>query len=241
MNNVSCVLFHANQDIIVSNSEDKSIRVWDMSKRLGVQTFRREHDRFWIMAVHPEINLIAAGHDSGMIVFKLERERPAHVVHGSTLYYIKDRFLRTFDFNTNRDNPVLSLRRTSNGNSPNGSIRTLSYNPAENAVIMTYDSSSGGSFDGASYELYMIPPDGAQSDAEAKRGAGQNAVFVARNRFAVLDKSSNQIIVKNMRNEVSKKCPSPTPMTDSIFYAGTGLILCRGEERLVLFDIHIAR
>lgn len=34
-----------------------------MSKRTGVQTFRREHDRFWILASHPEINLLAAGHD----------------------------------------------------------------------------------------------------------------------------------------------------------------------------------
>lgn len=51
------------QDLIISNSEDKSIRVWDMSKRTGVQTFRREHDRFWILCAHPEINLLAAGHD----------------------------------------------------------------------------------------------------------------------------------------------------------------------------------
>jgi coatomer protein complex subunit alpha (xenin) len=47
----------------VSNSEDKSLRVWDMSKRIGVQTFRREHDRFWILTAHPEVNLLAAGHD----------------------------------------------------------------------------------------------------------------------------------------------------------------------------------
>lgn len=56
-------MFHARQDLIISNSEDKSIRAWDMSKRTGVQTFRREHDRFWILAAHPEINLLAAGHD----------------------------------------------------------------------------------------------------------------------------------------------------------------------------------
>lgn len=31
------------------------------------------------------------GHDSGMIVFKLERERPAYAVHGNTLYYVKVR------------------------------------------------------------------------------------------------------------------------------------------------------
>lgn len=76
-NNVSCVLFHPRQDLIISNSEDKSIRVWDTPKRTCLHTFRREHDRFWTIAAHPTLNIFAAGHDSGMVVFKLERERPA--------------------------------------------------------------------------------------------------------------------------------------------------------------------
>ena len=92
VNNVSCVVFHSKQDIIVSNSEDKSIRVWDVTKRTGIHTFRREHDRFWILASHPEINLLAAGHDSGMIVFKLERERLAFSISGDSMFYAKDRF-----------------------------------------------------------------------------------------------------------------------------------------------------
>ena len=58
-NNVSCVLFHPKHELIISNSEDRTIRVWDISKRLGVQTFRRETDRFWILAAHPEQNLLA--------------------------------------------------------------------------------------------------------------------------------------------------------------------------------------
>jgi len=29
------------------------------------------------------------GHDSGMLVFKLERERPAYTMHQNTLYYVK--------------------------------------------------------------------------------------------------------------------------------------------------------
>lgn len=60
-NNVSSVLFHPRQDLIISNSEDKTIRIWDMTKRTALQTFRREHDRFWILAAHPELNLFAAG------------------------------------------------------------------------------------------------------------------------------------------------------------------------------------
>ena len=62
-NNVSCCLFHPRHDLVVSNSEDRSIRVWDVSKRVGVTTFRREVDRFWRLAAHRRQNLLAAGHD----------------------------------------------------------------------------------------------------------------------------------------------------------------------------------
>lgn len=232
VNNVSCVMFHARQDIIVSNSEDKSIRVWDMSKRTGVQTFRREHDRFWILAAHPDMNLLAAGHDSGMIVFKLERERPAYAVHGDTLYYVKERYLRTYEFASTRDNPLISIRRPGVSGANQGP-RSLSYNPAENSVLITSDG------EGGSYELYVIPKDasGRSETQEAKRGLGASAVFVARSRFAVLEKGSNQITIRNLRNELQKKCPAPSPATDAIFYAGPGMLLCRSEDKVVLFDI----
>lgn len=55
--------------------------------------------------------LLPSGHDSGMIVFKLERERPAYAVHGNMLYYVKDRFLRQLDFNSSKDTAVMQLRR----------------------------------------------------------------------------------------------------------------------------------
>ena len=60
-NNVSCAIFHPRQEMILSNSEDKTLRLWDMGKRTSVQSFRRETDRFWILTAHPELNLFAAG------------------------------------------------------------------------------------------------------------------------------------------------------------------------------------
>ncbi|KAK9847289.1 hypothetical protein WJX84_005223 [Apatococcus fuscideae] len=231
VNNVSCVMFHARQDIIVSNSEDKSIRVWDMAKRTGVQTFRREHDRFWILAAHPEVNLLAAGHDAGMIVFKLERERPAFATHATILYYIKERHLRTYDFQSQRETTLFSLRRQVTPGFNQGP-RTMSYNPADNAVLITSDA------EGGSYELYVIPKDHRGDPApESKRGLGACAVFLARNRFATLDKASNSILIKNLANEVTKRCSSPCPTTDAIFYAGTGNLLCRSDDKVVLFDV----
>ena len=44
---------------------------------------------------------------------------------------------------------------------------------------------------------------------EGKRDVGGSAVFIARNRFAVLDKSSNQLLIKNLQNEITKKCAAP--------------------------------
>ncbi|KAJ1693805.1 hypothetical protein LUZ63_010503 [Rhynchospora breviuscula] len=232
MNNVSCVMFHAKQDIIVSNSEDKSIRIWDATKRTGVQTFRREHDRFWVLAAHSEMNLLAAGHDSGMIVFKLERERPAFAVSGDTLLFVKDRFLRSFEFSSGKDTQLIPIRRPGSV-SLNQAPRSLSYSPTENAVLVCSDA------DGGSYELYVVPKESSgRGDYahDAKKGLGASAVFVARNRFAVLDKSTNQALVKNLKNEIVKKSLLPIA-TDAIFYAGTGNLLCRAEDRVVIFDL----
>ncbi|CAL0302546.1 unnamed protein product [Lupinus luteus] len=231
MNNVSCVMFHAKQDIIVSNSEDKSIRVWDATKRTGIQTFRREHDRFWVLAAHPEMNLLAAGHDSGMIVFKLERERPAFAVTADSLLYIKDRFLRSYEFSTQRETQLLPIRRPGSL-TLNQSPKTLSYSPTENAVLLCSD------VDGGSYELYSLSKDsyGRGDVQDAKKGLGGSAVFVARNRFAVLDKSNNQILLKNLKNELVKKSALPIA-TDAIFPAGTGNLICRSEDKVVVFDL----
>ena len=73
-NNVSCVLFHPRQELILSNSEDKSIRVWEMTKRTAVQTFRREHDRFWVLGAHPTLNLFAAGKFRDVIMLRIREK-----------------------------------------------------------------------------------------------------------------------------------------------------------------------
>ncbi|XP_037070234.1 coatomer subunit alpha-like [Pollicipes pollicipes] len=232
-NNVSCVLFHPRQELILSNSEDKSIRVWDMSKRTCLHTFRREHDRFWVMGAHPSLNVFAAGHDSGMIIFKLERERPAHAISGNMLFYVKDKFLRRLDFTTNKDVAVMQIRLL-------GRTKpySLSYNPAENAVLIC---SRPSNTENSTYDLYQVPkqtdPQNPETP-EGKRAAGLSAIWVARNRFAVLDRS-HQITIKNLKNEVQKKVQAPA--CDEIFYAGTGMLLLRDTDAVTMFDVQQKR
>ena len=178
-----------------------------------------------------ESNLLAAGHDGGMIVFKLERERPAYCALQNAVLFLKDRYVRHHEYANGKDSPMMSIRRSSTGG--NGVARSVVFNEQENMLLICLDA------EGGTYELYQIPHDSRGSEPgtqECKRGLGTSAVFVARQRFAVLDKN-RQILIKNFQNEVTKKCSPPHASTDYLFAAGTGSLLLRSEERITLFDI----
>ncbi|KAG0647287.1 Alpha-coat [Hyphodiscus hymeniophilus] len=229
--NAAGCLFHPHQDLILSVGEDKTIRVWDLNKRTSVQSFKRENDRFWVIAAHPEINLFAAGHDNGVMVFKLERERPASAFYQNNLFFItKDKHVRSYDFQKNIESPtLLTLKKLG---SPWVPPRSLSFNPAERAILVTSPA------DGGSYELINLPRDGSGSmdPTDTKRGPGSSAVFVARNRFAVFSASSQQIDIKDLSNSTTKTIKPPTGTTD-IYFGGTGNLLLITPTAVHLYDI----
>ncbi|KAL1968227.1 hypothetical protein VTN77DRAFT_2062 [Rasamsonia byssochlamydoides] len=229
--NASACLFHPHQDLILSVGEDKTIRVWDLNKRTSVQSFKRDLDRFWVIAAHPEINLFAAGHDTGVMVFKLERERPASTVYQNQLFYVtKEKHVKCYDFTKNSESPpMLSLRKLG---APWVPARTLSYNPAERAILVTSPADSG------TYELIHLPRDatGAVEPTNIKRGQGTSAVFVARNRFAVFNQPSQTVDIKDLSNSTTKTLKPPAGTTD-IYYGGTGCLLFITPTSVVLFDI----
>ncbi|KAJ5801029.1 uncharacterized protein N7518_003097 [Penicillium psychrosexuale] len=218
--NASAALFHPHQDLILSVGEDKTIRAWDLNKRTSVQSFKRDLDRFWVIAAHPEMNLFAAGHDTGVMVFKLERERPASAIYQNQLFYItKDKHVKSYDFSKNVESPpLLSLRKLG---SPWVPPRTLSYNPAERAILVTTPADNG------TYELIHLPRDGtgAVEPTDVKRGQATSAVFVARNRFAVFSPSTQQVDIKDLTG------------TTDIYFGGTGCLLFITPTHVTLFDI----
>ena len=229
--NASAALFHPHQDLILSVGEDKTVRVWDLNKRTPVQSFKRENDRFWVIAAHPEINLFAAGHDNGVMVFKLERERPASNLYQNTLFYVtKDKHVKSYDFTKNVESPsLMSLRKFGNSWIP---PRTLSYNPAERSVLVTSPVENG------TYELVVLPKDaiGGSDPTDIKKGSGNSAVFVARNRFAVFSTSTQNVDIKDLSNSTTKSFKAPEGTTDVVF-GGTGCLLCLTPTKVALWDI----
>ena len=188
-NNVSCVIFHPRQELILSNAEDKSIRIWDIAKRQAITVFKSENDRFWVMAAHPELNIFAAGHDNGFILFKLERERPAYTVSDNLLFYVKDKFIRAFDTTNGNDISIATVRRPTG---INVSPKLLAYNPSEKCLLVT--------FANGNIELISLSPDvgggvgTGEGSGDVRSFPGQAAVFVARNRYAILDSPEVMIV-----------------------------------------------
>lgn len=156
LNNVSCVLFHAKENVIISNSEDKSLRIWDISRKYPALNFRRDSDRYWILASHPRLNLLAAGHDNGMIVFKLSRERPSYYTYmNKSIYFYNNGFIRNYDINHKSIKPVIQTKQMSKtGYSFSAALskrrlkrpRRLFYNPYASSkeinILMFYSTSS---------------------------------------------------------------------------------------------------
>lgn len=251
--NVSAVLFHPRYDIVISDSEDKTIRVWDLKKHTSLQTFRRENDRFWALAVHPTQNVIAAGHDSGLVLFKLANERIPCAVAGSQFLYITNNTARAYDIASGRDLPLCTLRPKGQTGPLGTSPSDVSFSPADKAIVVSYPPNSSGSSNGGEngssaasgqYELYHLPGDTGRGGepALAKRGSGCGAAFVGRRRFAVLEKG--QISVKDAAtNAEVKSVPAPGGAAEWLFQGpNLGTVLLRlPDDRIAIFDIQQRR
>lgn len=65
----------------------------------------------------------------------------------------------------------------------------MSFNPAEHAVLLC---SRTTNVENSTYDLYHVPKENDSPNPESpegKRSSGLSAIWVARNRFAVLDKT----------------------------------------------------
>ncbi|KAH3683652.1 hypothetical protein WICPIJ_005336 [Wickerhamomyces pijperi] len=226
-NNVLSVLFHPTQDLIISVGEDKTIRIWDLNKRTPVKQFKRENDRFWLVASHPHINLFAACHDSGVMVFKLDRERPAHAVSGNELYYVNGKKqVQIFNYQRGVSSlPTLSLKDIGN---PWNNFRSMSYNPSSRSIIITT---------GTQYALIDLPKEatGAIAPQSIRKGDADFATFIARNRFVTYSKDTKTLEVRDLDNVSTKSIKLDGNIKD-VVYGGPGCVLLLKNNAVVHYD-----
>ncbi|AET41368.1 coatomer subunit alpha Ecym_8072 [Eremothecium cymbalariae DBVPG len=231
-NNVDSVIFHPYQNLIISVGEDSTIRVWDLDRRTPVKQFKREQDRFWLVRAHPNINLFGAAHDSGIMIFKLDRERPPTAINQNQLYFVnKEKQVQMFDFDKKVSSlPYLSLKNI--GRSYN-TFKSISYNPSQHSILVNSTSKDGNKF-----ALCVLPKQstGAVEASNVIEDNGSFATFVARNRYIVYNQSTESIDVRGLDNRVTKSIKIEGTVKD-IVYGGPGAVLIFQPKSVVLFDV----
>eukprot|EP00612_Vaucheria_litorea_P000775 CAMPEP_0171457844 /NCGR_PEP_ID=MMETSP0945-20130129/3755_1 /TAXON_ID=109269 /ORGANISM="Vaucheria litorea, Strain CCMP2940" /LENGTH=1008 /DNA_ID=CAMNT_0011983523 /DNA_START=82 /DNA_END=3108 /DNA_ORIENTATION=+ len=75
-NNVSAVIFHPCLPIIVSSSEDGTVRMWHSTTYRAETTLNYSMERSWTLAASANSNKVAVGYDEGTVVLKLGNENP---------------------------------------------------------------------------------------------------------------------------------------------------------------------
>lgn len=233
-NNVPCVLFHPTEDLIISVGEDKTIRTWDLNSRSPVKQFKRENDRFWMIVAHPSINLFAACHDSGVMVFKLDRERPASTLNHQLqelLFINNDNQVQKYNYSSKSTSlPLLSLKKIA---LPWNKIKNISYNPSENSMLI-----QSGDNDNGIYSYFNLPKEivGALEPSIKGEGKANSAYFIARNRFVTFLKSSHKLDIHDLNNNITKSIVLDSDVKD-IIPATPGCILLLKPTSVILFDV----
>lgn len=236
-NNVSCATFFTmfGKDYILSVSEDRTIRVWDVEKRVALSTYRREIDRFWTVVAHPRENLFAAGHDTGLILFKLERERPAFTVVKDLILFIRGKQLWKYNMKTSGRQAIANLKPRTEMTHHYHKLHCYSFEDNQNSQILISVRSTN--LEKSIYDLYKLSTSHFNENIEPIRSPGLTALFIGPNRYAVLDKSK-QVVFKINDEERKTKVPINA---DEIFDAGAGRIFLKtkidGVNAISLWDV----
>jgi len=75
-NNVSFAVFHPNLPIIISGSEDGTVKIWNSGTYRIENTLSYALERAWCVALRKDANEVGVGFDEGVVAIKLGRDEP---------------------------------------------------------------------------------------------------------------------------------------------------------------------
>ncbi|KAF9011330.1 coatomer WD associated region-domain-containing protein [Cyathus striatus] len=77
-NNVSFAVFHPHLPVIISGSEDGTVKIWNSGTYRIENTLSYALERAWCVALHKHTNDVAVGFDEGVVALSLGRDEPTY-------------------------------------------------------------------------------------------------------------------------------------------------------------------
>ncbi|KAF8324305.1 coatomer beta [Cantharellus anzutake] len=89
--NVSFAIFHPSLPVIVSGSEDGTVKIWHANTYRLESTLNYNLERAWCVASRKGLNDVAVGYDDGLVVIQLGREEPSFSMdHSGKVVYVRN-------------------------------------------------------------------------------------------------------------------------------------------------------
>ena len=233
--NVSIARFFRDTEFVLSNSEDFSLRLWDQSG-LSIEKVVREDERQWMLDVHPTLPLVGTGTDKSFAVMSLFPSRLAydslrqrHVV----FYSNEEATLKYLDFD---DCLVVNLDQT-----PSNPSRRFDFIRARRLQLNPNISNQKTYgwlklMDDEKKIYYFQIRLNKKTCKNPSSTPGQEAVFVAKDKMIVRDKTQIYSLSLDSGHKNSLKHVALNGKVQSIFEGPVGKCFILTEGRLVYYD-----
>eukprot|EP00095_Tigriopus_kingsejongensis_P011235 maker-scaffold414_size178625-snap-gene-0.28 protein:Tk11235 transcript:maker-scaffold414_size178625-snap-gene-0.28-mRNA-1 annotation:"vesicle coat complex beta" len=221
--NISALCFHPELPIILTGSEDGTVRVWHANTYRLENTLNYGLERVWSIAALKGTNSVAIGYDEGSIMVKLGREEPAMSMDvGGKIIWAKHSEIQQANLKSMADSDFKDGERLPLAIKDMGSCevypQTIKHNPNGRFVVVCGD---------GEYIIYT-----AMALRNKAFGSGHEFVWaVDPSQYAVRENSSS---VKTFKNFKERKTLKPDFGAEAIF--GGHLLGVKSPSGLSLFD-----
>lgn len=237
--NVCCVEFSKPTGLVLSNSEDCSFKAWDMNGEC-LDTYTKANEKQWLVITHPTFPFAAVGTDSGLIVFALRDIRTSNVLVDNSIFYVNAFDLIMRNLATNKDHvlledlhkPHLKIYSLLEAGKCSSIIHnTLHKHGKKNQFFIKFSESK---FKEA--KLILVEVDIKNNDVTKKVITGENAVFIGKSKFAVLNVGSIEL-TDSETSMLSIGGVAGLSNIDDIYQADVGKIIYKQGSNVVYYDL----
>lgn len=224
--NVNFALFHLSLPIILSGSEDGTVRIWNSDTYRLENTLNYGLERAWCIACQKNGNSVALGYDEGSVVIRLGREEPVVSMDTSgKIIWAKNSEIQTANTKMGVDDHIKDGDRLALPIKDLGSCeiypQTLKHSPNGRFVSVCGD---------GEYIIYT-----ALAWRNKTFGNGLDCVWASdSNMYAVRESTSRIKVFKSFKEKTGLLPPKLSYTAEGIF--GGGLLGVRSKSFLIFYD-----
>lgn len=231
--NVCSVVYNKKTDLIISNSEDFTMKVWNRNTGVCLETYKRNGEKQWMLDSHPKLPLVATGTDNAVIIFSLETVSHRSISVGNQVFYIKNYDFCMVDLDTTHQKTLISdLNKPAQLTLENHKPIRISYNshdPAKHSFIFKYEATKS-----TEAKVMFITVDKKSMEVIKKQASIANAVFIGKQKIAVLN--NGQVEISDTDTMLSLGAIPDINKVDDIFAGAVGKFVYRCGNSVTFYD-----